>query len=124
MGLIDGILGNVSEVKPGQIQEEFSQLFSENENVEHSYKLIRDLLLFTNTRLILVNKQGLTGKKIQYHSIPYNKVTHFSIETTGHFDMEAELIIWVTGMAQPIRKAFNKKVNIYDVQRVLASYLA
>lgn len=123
MGLLDGILGNVSEVEPLQIQEEFADLFADDENVEHAYKLIRDLILFTDRRMILINKQGLTGNKVQYHSIPYHKINHFSIETAGHFDLEAELNIWVSGMAEPIKQAFNKKVSIYEVQSALASYI-
>ena len=34
----------------------------DDEKVEHAYKLIRDLIVFTNRRLILVDKQGISGK--------------------------------------------------------------
>jgi len=53
--------------------------------------LIRALFVFTNKRLILVDKQGLTGNKVEYHSLPYRIITHFSVETAGHFDLDAEL---------------------------------
>ena len=36
----------------------------DDEKVEHAYKLIRDLIVFTNRRLILVDKQGISGKKL------------------------------------------------------------
>ena len=123
MGLLDGLLGNGSEVEAGDLQDEFAQILSENEVIEHAYKVIRDLFIFTNKRLLLVDKQGITGKKLEYHSIPYSKITHYSIETAGHFDREAELKLWISGMSQPIQKQFNKKVNIYDVQGVLTSYV-
>ena len=90
--------------------------------IEKSYKLIRDLFIFTNKRLILVDKQGVTGKKTEYHSIPYKSITHFSIETAGHFDLEAELKIWISGTALPIEKQFNSSLNIYELQQVLATY--
>lgn len=32
---------------------------------------MRDMFIFTNKRLVLVDKQGLTGKKVEYHSVPY-----------------------------------------------------
>lgn len=124
MGLFDGILGNASKVQPEQIAEEFSRILSPDEKIEHAYKLVRDLFLFTDKRLLLVDKQGLTGKKIEYHSIPYSKITHFSIETSGHFDLDADLKIWVSGMSTPLEKNFNKKVNIYEVQGVLNSYVS
>lgn len=81
------------------------------------------MFVFTNKRLILVDKQGVTGKKIEYHSIPYKSITHFSIETAGSFDLDAEFKIWLSGMLQPIQKQFNKSLNIYDLQSVLASYV-
>lgn len=96
---------------------------SSSEIVEHAYKLIRDLMVFTNNRLVLVDKQGVTGKKTEYHSIPYKNITHFSIETAGTFDLEAELKIWISGAAAPIQKTFNKQLNIYKVQSVLAEYV-
>lgn len=113
MELLDGILGSAPEVEPLTLQKEFSEILSTEEHIEHAYRLIRDLFLFTNKRLILIDKQGITGKKIEYHSIPYSKITHFSVETVGHFDREAELKIWISGMSKPIQKEFNKKVNIY-----------
>ena len=64
----------------------------------------------------------MTGKKIEYLSIPYSKITKFSIETSGRFDLDAELKIWVGSDTSPIQKKFNKKVNIYDLQRVLAQF--
>lgn len=72
---------------------------------------------------MLVDKQGLTGKKVEYHSIPYSKVTHFSVETAGHLDLDAELKIWISGSPTPLQKTFNRKLDIYEVQRVLAQHV-
>ncbi|MFI5446097.1 PH domain-containing protein [Polaromonas sp. UC242_47] len=123
MGLLDGILGNASKIDAGKIQQEFSQILSTGEQVEHAYQLIRDYFVFTNKRLVLVDKQGMTGSKVEYHSIPYKSITHFSVETGGHFDLDAELKIWISGMAAPVQKRFNKKLSIYEVQSVLAAYI-
>ncbi|WP_077596927.1 PH domain-containing protein [Oceanobacillus kimchii] len=123
MGLFDGIMGNASEVDNGKIEEEFKQVLAESENIERTYKLIRDLFIFTNKRLILVDKQGVTGKKMEIHSIPYKNIVHFSIETAGSFDLDAELKIWISGNSVPFQKQFNKSLNIYEVQTVLASYV-
>ena len=76
--------------------------------------------MFTNKRLVLVDKQGMTGSKVEYHSLPYKSITHFSIETGGTFDLDAELKIWISGSAAPFQKRFNKKLSIYEVQSVLA----
>jgi hypothetical protein len=123
MGLLDGLMGNASEVEPERIEEEFARVMAPGERIEKAYLLIRDLFVFTNKRLILVDKQGLTGNKVEYHSLPYRNITHFSVETAGHFDLDAELKIWISGSPVPIQKTFNKKLNIYDVQSVLAGYV-
>lgn len=123
MGLLDGVLGNASKIDPTKIQEEFQQILAPGERVEHTYQLIRDYFVFTDKRFVLVDKQGLTGSKVEYHSIPYKSITHFSIETAGTFDLDAELKIWISSTAAPIQKQFNKKLNIYEVQSVLASYV-
>ena len=123
MGLLDGLLGNASKVDIGKIQSEFAQLLAEGERVEHAYQLIRDMFVFTNKRLVFVNRQGLTGSKVEYLSIPYSKISRFSVETAGHFDLDAELKVWLTGSEQPLQLQFNKKLNIYEVQAVLAGYV-
>jgi hypothetical protein len=123
MGLLDGVLGNASKIDPAQIQQEFSQILAPNERVEHAYQLIRDYFVFTDKRFVLVDKQGLTGSKVEYHSIPYKSITHFSVETAGTFDLDAELKIWISSKAEPIQKQFNKRLSIYEVQSVLASYV-
>ena len=59
-----------SRVDPGAIAQEYSRLFAQGEPVHAAYQLVRDVFIFTNRRLILVDKQGVTGRKVQYHSIP------------------------------------------------------
>ncbi|MCM3163037.1 PH domain-containing protein [Metabacillus litoralis] len=123
MGILDGLMGNVSEVDSKSVEKELEVIVTENENIEKAYKLIRDLIVFTNTRLILIDKQGVTGKKVEYHSIPYKSITHFSVETAGSFDLDAELKIWISSTANPVSKQFKKDKSIYDVQKALASYV-
>jgi hypothetical protein len=123
MGFLDGMMGNASRVDPASIQKEFAQILAPGESVQHAYQLLRDYFVFTDKRFVLVDKQGLTGSKVEYHSIPYKSITHFSIETGGTFDLDAELKIWISGTPAPIQKQFNKKLSIYEVQAVLAGYV-
>ncbi|MFZ3587808.1 PH domain-containing protein [Bacillus sp. DJP31] len=123
MGILDGLLGNASEADLGAVSKELELIVAENERVEKAFKLIRDLIVFTDKRLILIDKQGITGKKTEYHSVPYRNITHFSVETAGTFDLDAELKIWISSTTEPIAKQFRKDKNIYDVQRALATYV-
>ena len=123
MGLLDGLLGNASEVDAEKMQGEFARILAIGEAVERAYVVVRDAMLFTDRRLILVDKQGATGKKVEYHSLPYRAITHFSVETAGHFDLDADLKIWVSGRAEPFTQQFKKGLSIYAVQAVLAGYV-
>jgi hypothetical protein len=99
------------------------RLFAARERVEKGYQLIGDLFLFTDKRLIFVNRQGITGSKVSYLSIPYRTSTRFSVETAGTFDLDAELEVQVTGAPEPLQIQFNKKLGIYEVQSTLTAYV-
>lgn len=121
MGFFDGLIGNASNIQPDEVQKEVGSILIDGEKVDAAFKLIRDLIIFTDKRLLLVDKQGITGKKVDYHSIPYKSISHFSVETAGHLDLDAELKIWISGAVQPaVSKTFRKDNHIFDVQKILA----
>ncbi|MDN6664899.1 MAG: PH domain-containing protein [Tetragenococcus koreensis] len=121
MSLFDGILGNASEVENSTVEEELKDILIPGENVDLAFKLIRDLIIFTDYRLIVADKQGVTGKKVEYKSYPYKSISRFSVETMGHFDLDAEFKIWISGAADPAESLeFRKDKNINDIQKALA----
>jgi len=124
MGLLSSLLGNAGTVTTEQLAKEYAQLLIPEEKIELGFKLVRDTFIFTNKRLILVDKQGFSGKKTEYKSVGYKSISRFSIETAGTFDLDAELKIWISSEQHPsITKKFNKSVNVYEVQQLLAQYV-
>jgi hypothetical protein len=123
MGLLSGLLGNASEADVADVEKNLERVLADDENVERAFQLVRDLLIFTNRRFILVDRQGLTGKKTTYHSIPYRAITSFAVETAGHFDLESELKIWISGQPEPVQKTFTRGQTIFEVQKALATYV-
>jgi len=124
MGLFSAVLGNAGVVRQEVLAEEYGKLLTENEQIEIGFKLLRDTFIFTNKRLILVDKQGLTGSKTEYLSVNYRQISRFSVETAGTFDLEAELKIWISSETAPsIIKKFNKSVDVYEVQKILAHHV-
>ena len=124
MGLMNGLMGNAGKIDPAAAQAEYSRLLGNGEQIHAAYLLVRDAFLFTNRRLILVDKQGITGKKIEYHSVLYKSITHFAVETAGNFDLDAEPKIWISGNPVPLQKRFSKSVDIYEVQAILSHFVA
>ena len=121
MGIFSGLIGNAAETDINDVKKDYEKLLGKNEQVIQAYKWARDLLIFTDYRLILVDIQGATGKKVDYHSIPYKSIRHFAVESTGHFDLEAELKIWVAGLgADPLVYTFSQDADVYRVQALLA----
>ncbi|NVN93496.1 MAG: PH domain-containing protein [Desulfuromonadales bacterium] len=123
MGLFSGTPKGTGSAELKKLHEEFKLLLIDGEIIEVGFAVNRDTFLFTNRRLILVNVQGLSGRKVEYLTIPYKNITKFSIETGGGFDLDAELMLWIGGETIPIEKKFNKDVSIYDLQKVLAHHV-
>ncbi len=124
MGFLSNLLGNAGVATVDGLSKEFGNLLTDNESIEIGFKLFRDVFIFTNKRLILVDKKGITGKKIDYLSEVYKSISRFSIETAGNFDLDAELKIWISSDVNPsVSRKFNKQVNIYDLQKVLANHV-
>ena len=122
MGLLSGLLGNAAEADVADVDKQLDQILAAEERIERAFQLVRDLIIFTNRRLIFVDRQGLTGKKTTYHSIPYRAITNFAVETAGHFDMESELKVWISGQPSPVQKTFARGNTIFEVQKALATY--
>lgn len=119
MGFISSLLGNASQVDNAKVQAELAPVLVPGEQIGRAFTIFRDMFVFTDHRLILIDKQGLTGSKVAYHSILYRSITQFSVETAGTFDTDAELKIWVSsGLA--LQKEFKKSTDIVGLQQYLA----
>ncbi|NCT10458.1 MAG: PH domain-containing protein [Flavobacteriia bacterium] len=124
MGIFSAIIGNAGSISHEDLLKKYDKLLIHGESIELGFKLIRDTFIFTDKRLILIGVQGITGSKTEYKSISYKSISRFSIETPGTFDLDAELKIWISSEQEPsITIQFNKSVNVYEVQKVLAHHV-
>ena len=121
--MLQGFLGNAREVDVAALQQDLDSLLVDGEQVLRAFKILRDLFIFTNQRLILIDKQGITGRKAEYHSIPYKSISHFSVETAGSFDADAEMKIYISGNPVPIEREFKRGTDIVSVQKTLADHI-
>ena len=114
------LFGTAAQMSEDDLAQ-YDRLFFEGEEVLAGFKVVRDSFVFTNRRLIIEDVQGVTGRKREYLSIPYSKISGFSVESAGHFDMDAELKIWVSGLPVPVSKKFDKNTDIYQIQAIIAA---
>mgnify|MGYP005812749165 CR=1 FL=1 len=124
MGIFSALIGNAGAIDREKLEKEYSKLLTGDEQIELGFKLIRDTFIFTTKRMIMIDVQRVTGNKVEYFSVPYRSISRFSIESAGTFDLEAELKIWISSEQNPsISKKFNRSVDVYEVQKVLAHYV-
>ena len=123
MGLFSAADKNAGSPETRKFHASYGALLADGEIIEVGFVVARDTLLFTNKRLILVEVQGISGKLLEYITIPYSKITKFSVKTSASFDPDAELKLWIASDTMPIEKKFNKDVDVYEVQKVLASHV-
>lgn len=122
--MIDFQNASVFKLKEGNADDtarNVQPLLIEGEHVVAAFKAIRDSVVFTNKRLIAVNVQGMTGKKQDFSSLPWSKVQAWSIETAGHFDLDAELDLWFSGLGR-VRLEFKGKADIQALSKMIAGY--
>ena len=122
MKFLNALTGSASEIDVQEVTAEHSKLLAEGERFERAYKLIRDLILFTNKRLIRIDIQGLSGKKAEYLSVPYQKIAYFSVTTAGTIDVDAELRLGIPG-GGGMELRFGRDIDIFKVQAILAAYV-
>lgn len=123
MSLLNHLFGNASEVNIDELKSEFGDILIPEEEIVAAFRIFRDKWVFTNKRLIMLDVQGVTGSKRDYHSVPYHSIDHFSVETLGTFDGDCEMKLWIKGMSEPLKKEFKRDVDVKSLQRVLATYV-
>lgn len=101
-------------------------LISKNEIVQFAVKTIRDIAVFTNKRILIADKQGLTGKKIEYYSIPFKNIITYAIETAGTFDLDSEIKLLMSGgISIELRFFKSKKMDnlLFKVYHLLNDFV-
>ncbi|RVT99365.1 PH domain-containing protein [Rhodovarius crocodyli] len=120
--MIDFKNGSVFKLKKNDdYAKRVTDLLINGEQVISSFKAMRDGVVFTNKRIIVVNVQGITGRKIDYTSLPYSKIVVFSVETAGTFDLDSELEMYFSGLGA-VRLEFTGETNLAEISRIIAGY--
>lgn len=109
----------LNQINPADVHSTIGPLLIANEQLWLAAKGIRDYVVFTSKRIIVVNVQGITGKKQDFTSLPYSKIQAFSVETSGTFDRDSELELYFSGLGK-VRLEFGSTVDIRGVAKLIA----
>lgn len=110
------------KVKEDSVAKEIMPLFIQGESLIGVYKGVRDYVVFTDKRLIAVNVQGMTGKKKDFTSLPYSKIQAFSVETSGHFDLDSELELYFSGLGK-VKLEFTGASDIVQIGQLIGTFV-
>ena len=81
--LAQGVMGNMNEVSVDELAKDYGSYLMDGETIQLGFRLIRDVVLFTDKRIIDFDKQGATGQKMRVDSINLSSIIHVSAETSG-----------------------------------------
>ncbi|MGL4994001.1 MAG: PH domain-containing protein [Bacteroidales bacterium] len=113
---------SLSEVDKDNGVDIYGALMAYDEEVIYSYKSVRDRAIFTNKRVIIIDTQGITGKKKEFLSIFYSKISAFSIETAGSFDLDCDLKLFVSPMGE-VELGFIRGTDIYKISQLMSTHI-
>ncbi len=99
-----------------------ARLLVPGESVIGSYTSMRDFVVFTNKRVISVNVQGLSGQKKDFTSLPYSKVSVFSVETAGMGIDDSELELYFSGVGK-VHYDFSGASDILAIGQAISQYV-
>ncbi|QZP07030.1 PH domain-containing protein [Caenibius sp. WL] len=120
--MIDFQNGSVFKLKANnEYTSKAAEILISGETILSAFKALRDGVVFTDKRVIAVNVQGITGKKKDFMSLPYSKITAFSVETAGSLDLDSELEMYFSGLGR-VKFEFIGQTNVVEIGRTIASY--
>lgn len=117
----NGFFARLKKVDNNTFDKMIQDLLIDSEYVVGAYQSVRDGVIFTNKRIIAINVQGISGKKKDITSIPYNKISTYSLETSGVFDLDAELEIYLSGVGR-VRFEFSGSTNVVELCKVISEF--
>ena len=123
-----GLAANYSEQSPEELAKEYGMYLMDGESIRTGFKLVRDVLIFTDKRIIFTDKQGATGSKMSVESINLYSIVDVKMETSGFGFDDSELTF--TYINSPELKGhhvtyashkleFPKKYNVQSLYKIL-----
>ena len=123
--MIDFKNAGVFKLKPVDNAEAdalIAKMLVAGEETFRAFKSMRDVVAFTNKRIIAINVQGLTGAKKDFSSLPYSKIQAWSVETAGVLDLDCELTLWFSGLGQ-VHFEIKGSFDIASFNRLIGEYV-
>jgi hypothetical protein len=125
--LVDWLGNNASQLDPSLVQAQLTSVtpvLLQGERVHLAFKAGRDTTVFTDKRLLLMDVQGILGKKIAFLTLKWSTISAFAVQTAGqYFDRDTEMKLYTNLMNRSvIRQDFRKsRADVMLIQKYLTN---
>jgi hypothetical protein len=80
------------------------------------------MFIITTKRIMVVDVQGFSGKKVEFRSVPFKFVKGFSVESAGTLSRTVKATLYCSKMAGGMDIDFDKKTtNIFEINNSIAN---
>jgi hypothetical protein len=113
---------NWTFIQETEVPSDIHEILIDGEQVEIAYKTIRDVAVVTNKRIIIADKQGITGKKVEVYTIPFKSIVMYSSENAhGILDFNAEIELWTR--AGKFKLNLKKGIDIRKLDKIIGQHI-
>ncbi len=104
-------------VTPCDLPEKYAGLF-EDEEIAGCFRGIRDLIVFTDNRLVAIDVKGITGKQKVITTTPYSHICEMTVETSGIIDLDTDMLLRTTS-GTTLAYSFQRGKDVTKIQNLI-----
>ena len=115
---------NLRPLEISKVRKEVPAMLVEGEVILWPFHSIRDQVIFTNKRIIVIDVQGLTGMRKSFATLPYSTIQFFEVQTAGFLEIfaDAELYIkFADGFTTCLE--FKANTNMPEMCRLISEHV-
>ena len=113
---------DVDTVAPGE-RHGLTDRLLEGEAVHEAFRASNTAVLFTERRILLIQRHTLLTERVETSSYPYRAIRHFSVLEGQPEESRSEIKIWLGSDAQPLHLRALGTADFAPLQRLLAEKL-
>lgn len=103
-----------TSISSNQLDNTTLQFIDDNERIVLAFKSTRDLVIFTDKRIILIDKKGIRGFRKSIYAIEYDSISSYTLNIRN-IDSIIEII---TDSSHRLKMNFSKPIPLDEVHKV------
>lgn len=95
-----------------------------DEQVHQAFRSQTTIVLFTDRRILTIQRHTLLSERLETSSFSYRSVQHFAVLESGEGEGRSEIRIWLGADPHPLHLRANGGADLAPLQLLLADKLA